>query len=208
MNVPLSSDGSPGSHEAPLPQWPWLRLVVGTLSQGLLAMLLSLALWAAVPAAIGWQPTTVSSGSMMPRLHVGDVAVSRPLPAAPALDQVLLFTDPDHPGQLRLHRFVRVDDQGRLVTRGDANKADDSSPITLDAVRGVAVLRVPDVALPVVWLRDGQYVALGLVTAALLLLGLGAGLSRNVAGEDDSVAAAPVNRPSEAAREAGVPTLS
>ena len=166
---------------------PWLRLVTGTLARALLATIVTLALWAAAPAAFGWHPTTVSSGSMMPRLHVGDVAVARPLTAAPSLGQVLLFADPDHPGRLRLHRFVRVDDQDRLVTRGDANAADDSSPVTLAVVDGVAVLRVPYLALPVVWLREGQYALVGLVAVGLVLLGLGAGLSRNVVDPDEAL---------------------
>ena len=127
--VEPSSAGLPAvGAAAGAPPWPWVRLVVGSLCQTLLAMLVFFALWAALPALLGWQPTTVSSGSMMPRLRVGDVAVARPLDRAPALDQVLLFDDPDHPGKLRLHRFVRVDDQGRMITRGDANTSDDSSP--------------------------------------------------------------------------------
>ena len=161
------------------PPWPWVRLVVGSLCQTLLAMLVFFALWAALPALLGWEPTTVSSGSMMPRLRVGDVAVARPLDRAPALDQVLLFDDPDHPGKLRLHRFVRVDDQGRMITRGDANTSDDSTPITMDAVQGVAVLRVPSVALPIVWLREGRWVPLGLASVTLVLVLAGSGLHRS-----------------------------
>ena len=71
--------------------------------------------------------------------------------------------------QARLHRFVRVDDDGRLVTRGDANTSDDSSPVTLDAVVGIGTLRVPWIAVPIVWAREGRWVFLGLVGAALAL---------------------------------------
>ena len=180
--VEPSSAGLPAvGAAAGAPPWPWVRLVVGSLCQSVLAMLVFFALWAALPALLGWQPTTVSSGSMMPRLRVGDVAVARPLDRAPALDQVLLFDDPDQPGKLRLHRFVRVDDQGRMVTRGDANTSDDSSPVTLDAVHGVAVLRVPSVALPIVWLREGRWVPLGLASATLALVLAGSGLHRSQA---------------------------
>lgn len=149
--------------------WPWL--IATTLSKAAVAVLVCLALWGALPAVIGWHPTTVSSGSMLPRLHVGDVAVSRPLGATPpTLDSVLLFDDPDHPGRLRLHRFVRVDDDGLLVTRGDANTSDDSSPVSLTAVRGIGTLRVPWVGLPVIWLRERAWLALAL--AVIVLLGL------------------------------------
>lgn len=149
--------------------WPWL--VATTLARGVLATVICLSLWGALPALVGWQPTTVSSGSMLPRLHVGDVAVSRPLgPTPPPVGSVLLFDDPDHPGRLRLHRFVRVGDDGLLVTRGDANSGEDSSPVALSAVRGIGTLRVPWVALPVVWLREQAWLPLG--AALLALLGL------------------------------------
>ena len=149
--------------------WPWL--VATTVSKGAVAAVICLALWGALPAVIGWHPTTVSSGSMLPRLHVGDVAVSRPVGSAPPhLDSVLLFDDPDHPGRLRLHRFVRIDDHGLLVTRGDANAADDSTPVALTAVHGIGTLRVPWVGLPVVWLRAGSWLALGLAVLVLLTL--------------------------------------
>ena len=182
--------------------WTWGWLVACTLAKGVLATVICLALWGAVPAAIGWLPTTVSSGSMLPRLHVGDVAVSRPLDgAAPTVGSVLLFQDPDRPDRLRMHRFVRVGDDGLLVTRGDANPADDSSPITVDAVRGVGTLRVPWVALPVVWLRERAWVPLGLSLVALVGLTVVAGQSRRFGfpdpapdeGDDDAPADGPAH---------------
>lgn len=158
--------------------WPWL--IATTVSRAAVAALVCLALWGALPAVAGWHPTTVSSGSMLPRLHVGDVAVSRPLGATPpTVGTVLLFDDPDHPGRLRLHRFIRVDDDGQLITRGDANNADDSSPVALTAVRGIGTLRVPWVGLPVVWVRERAWLPLALTGLVLLALGVVASRSRS-----------------------------
>jgi signal peptidase I len=174
-------DSPSAAEAAPAPQqWLWVRLVVASVCRSLLTMLVCLALWAALPALLGWQPTTVSSGSMMPRLHVGDVSVAKPVSKAPALQQVVLFHDPDHPGKLRLHRFVRVDDEGRMITRGDANHDDDSSPVTMEDLEGVAVLRVPYLALPVVWLREGRWLPLALVAAGLLLVTAGSRLNQGM----------------------------
>ena len=174
--------------------WPWL--IAATVSRGVLAVVICLGLWGALPAAIGWHPTTVSSGSMLPRLHVGDVAVSRPLRGtAPAIGTVLLFDDPDHAGRLRMHRFVRLDEDGRLITRGDANPADDSSPVELAAVRGIGTLRVPWVALPVVWVRERAWLPLGLALGGLVGLSWVAAQSRQFGfpepTEDDDDAAGP-----------------
>jgi signal peptidase I len=166
--------------------WTWRRLVAVTVAKAVLVGLLGLAAWGALPAVIGWHPTTVSSGSMMPRLHVGDVAVSRPLGSGvPPLTSVLLFQDPDHPGRLRMHRFVRLDDDGLLITRGDANPADDSTPVSLGAVLGIGTLRVPWIALPIVWLREGQWLYLALVAGGLALLLAVATSSRDHGFGDD-----------------------
>lgn len=169
------------------PLWTWRRLAAVTLAKSLLVGLVGLAAWAALPALLGWHPTTVSSGSMMPRLHVGDVAVSRPLGSqVPPLSSVLLFDDPDHPDRLRMHRLVRIDEDGLLVTRGDANPADDSTPVPPASVRGIGTLRVPWVALPIVWLREGRWLPLGLVGAGLAVLLVTASSGRyHVFGDDD-----------------------
>ncbi|QCR42642.1 hypothetical protein C1N91_02830 [Curtobacterium sp. SGAir0471] len=147
----------------------WGRVVVATAARAVVATLLGLALWAAAPALIGWHPTTVMTGSMAPRLVPGDVVVSRPVtPAEIRPGQVLLADDPDQPGHLRMHRFVEPGPDGTVVTKGDANPQADSTPTERSAVHGVAVLRVPSVATPVLWVREGRWVEVG--TAALALV--------------------------------------
>lgn len=147
----------------------WGRVAVATAARAVVATLLGLALWAAVPAFVGWHPTTVMTGSMAPRLLPGDVVVSRPVtPAEIRPGQVLLADDPDQPGHLRMHRFVEPGPDGTVVTKGDANPQADSTPTERSAVHGVAVLRVPSVATPVLWIREGRWVEVG--TAALALV--------------------------------------
>ncbi|BDI22861.1 LamG-like jellyroll fold domain-containing protein [Herbiconiux sp. L3-i23] len=147
-------------------------LVAGTARAALLSMA-ALLLWAAVPAAWGWTPTTIQSDSMAPAIRTGDVIVSMPLGAdevVPGLD--LLVHDPDHPDRLRFHRFVSYGDDGRLTLKGDANAEPDSSTVAPTDVVGVGVLRVPYIGLPIVWIRDGQVVPLA-VTGAIVLALLG-----------------------------------
>jgi hypothetical protein len=136
-------------------------------------MLAGLILWSVAPAAFGWHPTVVMSGSMLPRLVPGDVVVSRPVaPADLTVGQVVLVDDPDHPGRLRLHRLVRVAADGRLILRGDANRAVDSSPVARSAVHGVASLRVPYIGRPVLASAHRGPLLVGLGLALLLLLRL------------------------------------
>ncbi|QKS17476.1 S24/S26 family peptidase [Curtobacterium sp. Csp2] len=146
----------------------WGRVVVGTLARGIVATVLGLALWAAVPAVVGWQPTTVVTASMAPRLVPGDVVVSRPVPAPEVVPgRVLLADDPDQAGHLRLHRYVETGADGTIVTKGDANPAADSTPLDRSAVHGVGYLRVPFIGTPVLWAHEGRWGAVAAAAAAL-----------------------------------------
>ncbi len=147
----------------------WGRVVVATAARAVVATLLGLALWSAAPALLGWHPTTVMTGSMAPRLAPGDVVVSRPVASAEIRPgQILLADDPDQPGHLRMHRFVEPGPDGTVVTKGDANPQVDSTPIERSAVHGVGFLRVPSVATPVLWVREGRWVEVGTVALALV----------------------------------------
>uniref|UniRef100_A0A942SZ16 S24/S26 family peptidase n=1 Tax=Neobacillus citreus TaxID=2833578 RepID=A0A942SZ16_9BACI len=180
--------GGPTPHDVLHDAVDWGRVVVATLARGIVATLLGLALWAAAPAVIGWQPTTVMTGSMEPRLVPGDVVVSRPVSAEEVREgKILLADDPDQPGHLRMHRYVEAGPGGTLVTKGDANPQRDSTPLEPSAVHGVAFLRIPFVGSPILWLRQGEWAPIG-----LLVLGLGAllalctvdGSLRRLAGAD------------------------
>jgi signal peptidase I len=159
----------------------WARLAVGVLSRTVLATLIGLLLWAAVPAVIGWTPTTVMTGSMEPRIHPGDIVVARPVPESSIhRGQVLLFQDPDRADHLRLHRY---DDNGQgtqIVTKGDANQAADSTPIDRSAVVGVGYLRVPSLGMPFVWAAGHQWAHLLVAGSVLMLLVLGSRADRSL----------------------------
>lgn len=164
----------------------WARIAVASLSRTLLVAAVLLLGWAAAPSAFGWTSTTVVTGSMEPRIHPGDVVVARPLAREQlAVGQVLLVDDPDHEGRLRLHRYVSTTANGALVLRGDANPADDSSPVAAEAVHGAGFLRVPYVGLPGMWLREGRMLELALLVAATLALLAGTRLDRGLTARPD-----------------------
>lgn len=149
----------------------WALLVVATLARTVLIFTVSLAAWSSLPVLLGWEPTTVMSGSMEPRIFTGDVVVVRPVdPTEYKPGRVVLAEDPDHEGRLRLHRVVRLDDAGALVLRGDANATDDASTVIPAAVHGVGFLRIPYAGLPVYWFNSAQWLKLVLVAGTLVLL--------------------------------------
>ena len=145
------------------------RALARIAAQATLACLGSLFFWSVLPMAVGWHSSVVMTGSMRPSLGPGDVAVVRAVPPTSLrVHQVALVPDPDHVGRLRLHRISRITSDGHLVLRGDANPADDSSPVRARDVVGVAVLRVPFIGLPAKAVRSGQW-----GQAAAMVAGLG-----------------------------------
>ncbi|WP_158579856.1 signal peptidase I [Geodermatophilus marinus] len=140
------------------------RVVVATV----LVALAGLVVLALAPRLVGFQGHVVVSGSMEPRLSVGDVVLTRPVrPQDLRPGQVLLFPDPEGADRLVLHRLVSFDDRGDLVTRGDANRSNDSTHVPASSVLGAAQLRVPSVGLPAYWRLTGQWGHLGLLAVSL-----------------------------------------
>lgn len=119
-----------------------------------------------IPMVFGWRSTVVLSGSMTPRIIPGDVVASAPLRGRPLQKgQVILVNDPTTPGHLLMHRFLGVDGQGRLITRGDANRDNDSLQITMSDVVGLPRIRVPWIGLPSLWVQQHRLIPLLLILA-------------------------------------------
>lgn len=115
-----------------------------------------------VPMPFGVGAAVVLSGSMEPELSVGDllIVVARD---EYAVGDVVVYRD----GNTAVtHRIVAVRD-GEIITRGDANSADDM-PITADRIKGAVAAAVPLVGYAVLAIRT-PWGTLGLLVAALLL---------------------------------------
>lgn len=137
------------------------------------SVLLALCL-ATVPAAWGWNPSVVLSGSMSPAISTGDVVlIGRTSPENLRKGDVVLADLPGGGGRTYLHRIVDLRDN-RVVTRGDANRANDQQPIAADAVHGRVRLVVPRIGWPMLWFSQPSAARSGaaLIVALLLLASL------------------------------------
>ena len=141
----------------------------GTLSMLLISMISSLSLWIALPwAFLGWHPTLVTSGSMAPLVTPGDVVMIRPVaPQELTPNAVVLFT---RDGQRILHRIVEQLPDGSFRTQGDANAVPDSEFVRVSQIHGAAVLAVPWVGRPSLWLSEGRYPLLAAAAAVLVVV--------------------------------------
>jgi signal peptidase I len=143
---------------------------------GALVVLAALALATVVailPAVVGGKALTVLSGSMEPTLHVGSVAVIRPVePAQVQVGDIVNFTDRDPAtgqGRIVTHRVLEVQPGPQFVTRGDANPANDLHPIPAADVHGRLWYDVPYVGT----LRERLVTPAGLaILGGVVLLGV------------------------------------
>lgn len=128
-----------------------------------------------VPTFFGWRPDVILTGSMAPAIQAGDVVISSP--AAPhqvAPGRVVIMKDPSHPGALLMHRVVRINPDGTITSRGDANEDADAIPVKLVDVLAIPRIRVPMIGLPVIWQREGKYLPLAAASTVLLVMLWGA----------------------------------
>jgi signal peptidase len=161
----------------------YLRLLLAVVARVLLCIVAGLLLYSLAPMVLGWHTDVVLTGSMQPMLRPGDVVLYQPMPAGRMQPgQIMLVHDPAHPGHLLSHRFVRRLADGQMITRGDANGHDDSTPVPDSSVIGLARIDIPRVGLPVIWWSQGHrgrtvVTAIGLI-AAVLLASSGPGTER------------------------------
>lgn len=155
----------------------WLnavRAVTAFLCQIYLALTGSLIIWAIFPLLLGWTPTVVISGSMEPRIQVGDIIFADPmvqseLKQTVMLKNVLLAADPNMPEKLVTHRVVEILNDGEsFITKGDANVSNDSTPVPVENVLGIEKLRVPYIGIPIFALQSGNLVLPGLFVMSLI----------------------------------------
>lgn len=150
----------------------WLLPLVQAASTFYLYLLLWLAAIVAFGAIVmGLQPVAISSGSMLPRINVGDIVLIDPSPAELGPGAVITFEDPANPERLVTHRIEELGPDGAFLTKGDANQVPDPSPVPPDAVEGAGRLLVPMVGLPVMWAQRGAWLELAMlagVTGAAL----------------------------------------
>jgi signal peptidase I len=123
-----------------------------------------------LPLLFGWRPYVVESGSMAPRIKVGDVILAAPeKDPKKLLGHVTVFHDPDaaRAGTIKSHRVVTINPDGTLTTKGDANPTVDSVHLQVSQVIGLGRLLVRWVGLPLIWVQKGAWLQLGLFAFSL-----------------------------------------
>ena len=122
---------------------------------------------------LGYRPVAVYSGSMVPALRVGSIAVDRSVPSASVrVGDVITFSHPYVRGRLVTHRVVRIFHTKHGLayrTKGDANAARDPWTIRLPGRVGRESFSVPYVGYGL-WYLHTREVRTALILFSALLL--------------------------------------
>jgi signal peptidase I len=159
--------------------WGGLTYALRLVAVGYISVAASLLFWSHAPMILGWQSRVVISGSMLPTIRPGDVALvgaATPGPSTLPRGRIVLVRDPTRSTGYYLHRIRRYEMSGKVVTRGDANRVDDYPAIEPGQVAGQLRLVVPLVGLPMLWWQEHEWFRLAAVAGlswSSLVLALG-----------------------------------
>ncbi len=139
----------------------------------LLILVILLCIPLTIPRLFGCQIYHVISGSMEPAIPTGSIVYVRDVEAdkVEENDVIAYYSDTDT-GAIITHRVVknRVIN-GEFVTKGDANDAEDVTPVSYDRLLGKVVLSIPylGAVLALVATTTGKFSVGCLILAAVLL---------------------------------------
>jgi signal peptidase len=122
---------------------------------------------------LGYKPAAVYSGSMVPTLPVGSLAVDRSVPSKSVrVGDIITFADPYVRGRIVTHRVVRIFHTPHGLayrTKGDANAVRDPWTIRLPGSVGRVSFSIPYGGYAL-WYLHTREVRTGLILFAALLI--------------------------------------
>jgi signal peptidase len=115
-----------------------------SLSWMAIAIIALILLWGST-GLLGFQPSIIASGSMMPALDVGDIVITvQTSPEKIKVGDIIQYWKQGEPAPI-VHRVIQIDRAGGtiyIVTKGDANNAPDD-PITVTQTIAKVALVIP-----------------------------------------------------------------
>lgn len=146
-------------------------------------VMIVLGLIVAVPHLLGYEQYVVVSGSMEPAIPVGSLVMAKPVkPAELQVGDVIVFYTERHIDTPVTHRVVenRIDER-EVITKGDANAANDINPVLYENIDGKVARHIPRIGFMVGLFGTvmGKFSALMIIVAGYLLTLVGSNLNKS-----------------------------
>ena len=130
-----------------------------------------------VPALFRMQNYVVASGSMEPTMPVGSLIFARKVdPQDLEVGDIIVFETARGTGEKITHRVVENDQTAReITTKGDANEAQDPTPVTYDRVVGRVIRHIPKIGSVVMQMQAwyGKVLIIGVLILGFALIEVG-----------------------------------
>jgi len=163
-------DGHPLAVEPPR----LARVIANGLAVFVCFVLAGLIFVGVAPRLWGWQPVTANSNAMAPAIRSHDVVLTAPSNGSDLGEGTIVHYHRD--GESVLGRIAAKTDDGYLIAL-DGNVTGigpgaivEVEPVAAGDVRGVGVIVVPWIGLPIVWLQQGLWFKLAVLAAGLAAL--------------------------------------
>lgn len=142
-----------------------MKQLLKYLISGIIILLATLLIVASLPIPGNYKLLTVLSGSMEPAVKTGSVAIVKPVENYQEGD-IITFGQKD----TTTHRIHKIETDGKIVTKGDANQSPDVNPISKRDIQGRVLFALPLLGYLVQFLKTPQgFVFLIIIPGALLI---------------------------------------
>lgn len=159
-----------------------IATVCSRLGTGLLALVILICIPMTVPKLFGYRPYTVISGSMEPAIAIGSLVYVRDVePEAVVAKDVIAYYGGRDRDSVITHRVVENNVSDReFITKGDANSANDVTPVPYHNLLGRVELTIPSLgyAAQLLTIREGKFAMIGVIGVAMVLSLIAAKLNR------------------------------
>jgi len=135
---------------------------------GFIILLAVLILFSLFPITGNYKILIVQSGSMEPAIHTGSIVVTKP-EAHYQVGDIITFGTISKTKAPTTHRIYSIDN-GKYITKGDANEDPDMSPITANKIIGKVLFSVPYIGYLIDFARRPLGFMLIIGLPALLLI--------------------------------------
>lgn len=130
-----------------------------------LLLALSVVLVITVPLLSGISPYVVLSGSMEPAIQTGSLAFIEKTDAG-SLKKGDIICFQSSPSTVTTHRIYSIASDGRITTKGDANRITDPKPVNPKNIIGKYRFSVPFLGYGSAWIKTKQ----GLIVCGMVLI--------------------------------------
>lgn len=159
-----------------------IATVCSRLGTGLLALVILICIPVTVPKLFGYEPYTVISGSMEPAIAIGSLVYVRAVePETVVEKEVIAYYGGRDRNSVITHRVVENNVSDReFITKGDANAANDMTPVPYHNLLGCVELTIPSLgyAAQLLTIREGKFAMIGVIGIAMVLSLIAAKLNR------------------------------